>query len=62
MTVIDAIKIKYNSINYILNKMWFYICRCMTNGVMASMNMTGKKNKLAFGEANYYKLLKGMCV
>jgi hypothetical protein len=59
MTVIDAINIKYNSINYILNK---YICRCMTNAVMASMNMTGKKNKLAFGEANYYKLLKGMRV
>ena len=62
MTVIDAINIKYNSINYILNKTWFYICRCMTNGAMASMNMTGKKNKLAFGETNYYKLLKGMCI
>jgi len=29
----------------------------MTNKVMAGMNMWCKKNKFAFGQSNYYRLL-----
>lgn len=32
--------------------------RCMTNKVMSYMNISGKKNKYAFGGSNYFKLVK----
>ena len=39
-----------------------FLCRCMTNGWMAKMNMKGKKGKFAFVSTTVCKLIKGKSI